>query len=224
MLDRFDVPLELHRNDPRMAEVGYEKSAVTLMNLALSRVGLADLAGVDILDVGCGVRFTQAIINCKIPIGSYTGVEVDKSLISFLNERIATFDERFKFLHWNVHNAMFNRDGIDICNYQNLPLDATFDLIWLLSVFTHLEPKDARCMLQILRKHIRPNGKLFFSAFIDDNLSGFEDRVKDMPLLNAYYGKRCMESLIQETGWVLEGSFEKDESKFIQAHFACGVA
>jgi SAM-dependent methyltransferase len=221
MLDRLDVPQEMHRNDPRMAAVGYEKSAVTLMDLALSRVGLENLEDVDILDVGCGVRFTQAIINCKIPIGSYTGVEVDKSLINFLNERVATFDERFKFLHWNVHNAMFNREGIDICDYENLPVDATFDLIWLFSVFTHLEPKDARAMLQILRRHIRPKGKLFFSAFIDNNLSGFEDRVKETPLFKAYYGRAYMESLIEGTGWTVEGFFDKDESRYIQHHFVC---
>lgn len=34
-----------------------------------------------------------------------------------------------------------------------------------------------------MRKHIREKGKLFFSAFIDDDLDGFEDGIKDPPSL-----------------------------------------
>ncbi len=43
------------------------------MNLVVERLGLRDLSESDVLDVGCGVRFTQAIINRDISINSYTG-------------------------------------------------------------------------------------------------------------------------------------------------------
>ena len=224
MLSRLEVPQHLHRNDPGLAVVGYEYTGELLMNLAMRRLGMASLADLDILDVGCGVRFTQAIINRSIPIKSYTGLEVHKPLVDFLNENVAPFDDRFRFLHWNVRNSMYNQEGTELSGRQDLPTAESFDLIWLFSVFTHLDPTDAQVMLQILRRHIRPKGKLFFSAFIDDNLTGFEDRVKDAPLFKAYYGRAYIQSLIEQTGWVVEGFFDKDESRFIQHHFVCAPA
>jgi SAM-dependent methyltransferase len=221
MLSRLEVPQHLHRNDPAMAVVGYEHSGQSLINLAMRRLGIASLANLDILDVGCGVRFSQAIINRSIPIKSYTGLEVDKPIVDFLNENVALFDDRFRFLHWDVRNLMYNQAGTELSVRQELPTAESFDLIWLFSVFTHLDPTDAQAMLQILRRHIRPRGKLFFSAFIDDNLSGFEDRVKEAPLFKAYYGRAYMESLIERTGWTVEGFFDTDESRYIQHHFVC---
>ena len=43
-----------------------------------------------------------------------------------------------------------------------------FDLICLFSVFTHLAPDDYREMLRVLRPLVRPDGKLFFSLYIDE--------------------------------------------------------
>ena len=48
------------------------------MKLVVERLGLRDLSESDVLDVGCRVRFTQAIINRDIPILSYTGVDVHR--------------------------------------------------------------------------------------------------------------------------------------------------
>lgn len=207
-----------------MAAAGYEHTGKTLIELAMRRCGFSSLSDKDVLDVGCGVRFTQAIINREIAIKSYTGVEAYKPIVDFLNERVAAHDNRFRFIHWNVRNAMYNPEGAQLSRLTVLPLTEQFDLIWLFSVFTHLSPDDAISMLSILRKHIRSNGRLLFSAFIDEDLAGFEDRVKDAPLLNAYYGKTYMESLIEQTGWKTEGAFDKDEQNYIQHYFVCSPA
>lgn len=218
---RLDVPEHLHRNAPRVAAAGYEHTGHTLMNLVMRRIGIESLADSDILDVGCGVRFTQTIINRDIPIKSYTGIEVNKPIVDFLNEKVARHDDKFRFIHWNIRNDMYNPDGAELSTMENLPLAEKFDLIWLFSVFTHLNPTDALAMLRILRKHIRDDGWLFFSAFIDDELNGFEDRVKDNPLFNAYYGRKYMESFIEQTGWRINGVFGRDSSCYIQHYFVC---
>lgn len=224
MISRLDVPEGLQRNAPAVAAAGYEHTGQTLIELATRRCGFASLSDKDVLDVGCGVRFTQAIINRNIPIKSYTGVEAYKPIVEFLNERVAAFDNRFRFIHWDVRNGMYNPEGTQFSRSTQLPLTEQFDVIWLFSVFTHMHPDDAVAMLSILRKHIRSNGRLLFSAFIDEGLVGFEDRVKDAPLLNAYYGQAYMESLIRQTGWRTEGAFEKDESNYIQHYFVCSPA
>ena len=171
--------------------------------------------------MGCGVRFTQALINRNIPIKSYTGLEVYKPIVDFLQERVQAYDERFRYVFWNARNQLYNPDGVELARQAALPFGDKFDLIWLFSVFTHLDPSDSRALLVLLRKHVRTTGKLFFSAFIDDQLDGFEDRVEDQPLLMAYYGRDYMQSLVQEAGWRVEEFRNQDLSKFIQHYLVC---
>lgn len=221
MIERLDVPASLHRNHPNVAAVGHEHTGQLLINLATRSVRLQDLKNTDVLDVGCGVRFTMTIINRKIPIKSYTGVEVNRPIVEFLQDNVEAFDKRFRFAHWNAHNQRYSPDGIELSIQKQLPVNGSFDLIWLFSVFTHLNPKDSISMLRLLRKQIRKNGRLFFSAFIDDELDGFEDRLKDQPLMHAYYGRKYMQSLIEQAGWKVEVFHDKDPRNYIQHYVVC---
>ena len=116
---------------------------------------------------------------------------------------------------------MYNRDGVKMQPTDVLPIAGTFDLIWLFSVFTHLCPDDAVNLLIILRKHIKPEGKLFFSAFIDDEIDGFDDRVPDKPLLNAYYGRKYMTEIITSNGWRIDSFNNKELHNWIQHYIVC---
>jgi 2-polyprenyl-3-methyl-5-hydroxy-6-metoxy-1,4-benzoquinol methylase len=116
---------------------------------------------------------------------------------------------------------MYNPEGVELASQNSLPLTGSFDLIWLFSVFTHLDPADSLAMLRILRKHIRRTGKLFFSAFIDDQLDGFEDRIREQPLLHAYYGRKYLQLLIEHAGWRIESFHDKDPDYFIQHYLVC---
>lgn len=222
MLARLDVPPHLHRNSPRVLAAGVEQTGQLLIDLAASRMGLTSLASSDILDVGCGVRFTQTIINRHIPIRSYTGVEVHRPIVDFLKETVEPFDQRFRFVHWDVYNAMFNpgaRPRLE--SIAEPPAAGSFDVIWLFSVFTHLDERDARAMLRLLRRSIRPHGRLLFTAFIDPELEGFEDRVPETPQLFAWFGRNTMEDMIQSEGWVLRRFHDAGSQPFIQPCFVC---
>ncbi len=221
MIDRLDVPLELQRNAPDVAAAGYEHTGQVLIDLATASAGFENLANVDVLDVGCGVRFTQTIIIRRIPIKSYTGLEVDLPIVEYLQKNVEAHDERFRFAHWNVHNQMYNRSGVELATQDDLPVVGSFDLIWLFSVFTHLNPEDSLILLKLLRRRIRANGKLFFSAFIDDELDGFDDRIKDKPLVNAYFGRDYIRSMIGESGWKIDLFHDKDPANYIQHYIVC---
>ena len=224
MLSHLRIPKQLNRNDINVSKVELEHTGQLLINLAKERCGISSLEDKDILDIGCGVRFTATIINRGIPIKSYTGLEVHKPIVDFLKQNVATLDSRFRYHHWNVHNEQFNPDSSDyMSNFESFPFAEKFDCLWLFSVFTHLTPEDSHAMLRILSEHVRPKGKLFFSAFIDDKVETFEDREKDNPLAHAYYGKKFMCSLIEEEGWKIDSMYERDPSKYIQHHFVCSL-
>jgi SAM-dependent methyltransferase len=195
------------------------------MELATRRVGLQTLAETDILDVGCGVRFTQTILNRGLDIKSYTGVEVHRPIVDFMRKEVEPYDSRFRFVCWDVYHSLFN-DGARalLKDEAQIPVDGSFDLIWLFSVLTHLDATDARAMLTLARQKIRPTGALLFTAFIDPNLDGVEGRGEMHPLAMVFFGTRTMEALIRETGWSLRTFHPGGEQPFIQPCFVCAPA
>jgi SAM-dependent methyltransferase len=213
------IPDELHRNAPDVHASGPENTGSILMNLVVEKLGLKDLSESDVLDVGCGVRFTQAIINRDIPIKSYTGVDVHRPLIEHLQREVE--DPRFSFAYWDAQNARYNPEGVKITPESRLPVEGTFDIIWLFSVFTHLDSSDANAMLAILRRHVRPGGALFFSAFLDDTVDSFEDRIPEHPLSHPCYAERYLRELIEANGWRVASVSPPSRELFIQHHLVC---
>lgn len=213
------IPEELQRNAPDVHASGPENTGSTLIKLVVERLGLKDLSESDVLDIGCGVRFTQAIINRDIPIKSYTGVDVHRPLIEYLQREVD--DPRFSFSHWDAQNAKYNPEGVKITPESRLPVEGTFDVIWLFSVFTHLDSSDANALLAILRRHIRPGGALFFSAFLDDTIDSFEDRLPDYPLSHPCYAERYLRELVVANGWSVASVSPPSSEHFIQHYLVC---
>jgi len=223
VLDHLEVPLSLSSNAQGAKALGMDEGGRRLLDLMRDRCGLETLAGLDVLDVGCGVRFTQAIVNQQIPIGSYSGIDVWKEVIDFLSVDVAPFDERFAYAHWDVRNAMYNEGGtVRLSDVEAFPIPGPFDVISMFSVVTHLDADDTRAMLRLLRRHIRPTGHLFFSAFIGGGIDGYEDRSPEgnPPLSWAFYDRQFMDDLVVSAGWEIE-SVHDPIDPIIQTHFVC---
>jgi SAM-dependent methyltransferase len=223
VLQSISVPELLQRNSPNVRAAGIEHSGETLLRHLARRLGRPDLGGLDLLDIGCGVRFTQTLINRSLPFKSYTGIEVCSSRVQWLQQNVENKDERFSFIHWNVHNAMYNKKApqtMSAC--EHLPTTGTYDIIMGFSLFTHLAPEDAAHLLRLTRKVLRPGGYLFFSAFCDESVHTFEDRVPEKSVLNAYYQTSYLKTLIEDAGWQVV-SYE-EPAPFIMSSFLCRPA
>jgi SAM-dependent methyltransferase len=139
-------------------------SALFAIDLLTRTLGRSDLAGVEVLDVGCGTKIVKALLDHELPIGHYAGVDASSEVIEWLRANVS--DPRFEFHHVDAHNAMYNPTGKDLATFELLPVEAgRFDLICLFSVYTHLAPHDFEAMLRLLRRHGRPDGVLLFSLF-----------------------------------------------------------
>ena len=139
-----------------------------------------------------------------------------------MKEHVEPFDTRFRFVHWDVRHAFFN-DGtaLRLEDVSALPVPEQFDVIWLFSVFTHLDESDARAMLRLLRQAVRREGRLLFTAFIDPDLDGVENRGPDHPLHMVFFGRRTIERILAETGWTLRSFHPVGSEPFIQPCFVC---
>jgi len=205
-------------------EAGYDESAKEIIYLMAERLGLTDFSNTDILDVGCGTRFSAYMINHRVPVKSYTGIDVNADIISFLQTEATPLDARFRYAHWPVQNALYNPEGTPLPLQNSLPISGPFDVIWLFSVFTHLNPDDASAMLRILRKHIAPTGKLIFTCRINNTVDGFIDRIPEQPLLRAVFSQTLMESLILNNGWRIDHFHKNDPRDFIRNYYICSAA
>jgi SAM-dependent methyltransferase len=226
--------LEVPRRFDRSADLDratIAESALWLLDYTRDRLGFRDLSDKDVLDVGCGTKFSEAILNNDIRIGSYTGVDVYADMVDFLSSSVS--DPRFSYHHADFHNALYNPTGEPMTARSDLGVgDRRFDVVWLFSVFTHLDPADYRTMLRMLRRYIRPEGRLFFTVYIDELTDGghgfidgmhrrlngdevvdveaanrlrevapFVDVFPDDPLKIALYSREHAHELIDGTGW-----------------------
>ncbi len=213
----------LNRNNANIKKVGLENTGASSLEYARTCLGVDNYSETDILDIGCGVRFTATFINKKIPVKSYTGIELVKSLVDFLKSEVENKDKRFRYVYWNVHNARYNKNGDPMESFDRFPLDGAFDIIWAWSVFTHLSPSDSRNMLRISRHHAKESTKLFFSAFIDDNIRDFDDRDPINTLTYAYYSKDFMTGLVERAGWKVDAFHKPNPAGWVQSVFVCST-
>jgi SAM-dependent methyltransferase len=134
-------------------------------------IGVDDLGDVELLDIGCGVKFTQAILSFGLPMRAYAGVDVYGEMIQFLRGQVS--DPRFTFAHLDAHNDLYNPSGAPMSPDLELGVgDRAFDVVTMYSVVTHLNPDDFRTILAIALRHARPGAWLFFTAFLNELTAG----------------------------------------------------
>ncbi|MDQ1448889.1 MAG: hypothetical protein QOC79_1860 [Actinomycetota bacterium] len=177
-VDDLVVPSELCRNAIGDPEAVVD-AAVWLIGHMCEHLGVRDLGAMDVLDFGCGVRFTQAFLNRSVPVGSYVGVDVSSEVIAFLRSHVT--DGRFAYFDLDARNDLYNPAGQPLSEMKIPELeDRQFDLICLFSVFTHLEPGDYVAMLRLLRRFVRPEGRLFYTLFINEVTEGGHGYVDEL--------------------------------------------
>jgi SAM-dependent methyltransferase len=236
-------PSDLLRNHARDPERSLD-DAVWLIEHMCEHLGLADLANVDLLDWGCGMRFAQAFLNRGVPVGHYVGVDAAGPIIGYLQQHVS--DPRFEFVYVNIEHGRYNPSGAPLSSLVIPELEGRqFDQICLFSVFTHLSPPDFEGLLRLLRRLVTPAGRLFFSLFINERTEGghgYADRASaglpeppmkiaapdyidadpSRPLWVALYSRRHARSLIERSGWrILEIS---PPTRQIQHHVVCSPA
>lgn len=245
-MKRLDVPHEFRRGARGSKPEENLESARALIRLLCRRLGVADLGSADMLDMGCGSKLVEAFLLDDLPIRHYTGVDIEPGLIGFLRREVD--DPRFAFHCLDARNAMYNPDGAPFTDATRLPEDVgDFDLISLFSVFTHLDPADYVTMLRLLRRHVRPNGVLLYSLYVNERTPGGHGLVDQMSaaidrdparlrgryrpavpdfvdagngaLRWALYSRSHALALIEGTGWRLESL--NDPEPFIQHYAVC---
>jgi SAM-dependent methyltransferase len=139
--------------------------AFEFLNYFIEFCGLWPAAAV--LDVGCGVgRMAYGLAHVLNDEGSYEGFDIVERFIQVAAARFQSL-ANFRFHHVDVLNGLYNPGGKLIPSEFRFPYrDASFDLVVLASVFTHMRPEEVSHYLDEIRRVLRPGGKCLASVFL----------------------------------------------------------
>ena len=122
------------------------------------------------LDVGCGIGRVAAPLAGYLTTGSYEGLDIVPSGIRWCQKNITPRYPRFRFQVSDIYNKMYNPGGrFKSVDYRFPFSDGEFDLVFLISVFTHLVPADLEHYISEISRVLRPGGKCLFTAFLLDD-------------------------------------------------------
>ncbi|HTT51839.1 MAG TPA: class I SAM-dependent methyltransferase [Streptosporangiaceae bacterium] len=138
----------------------YIKSGESLAHVLVSYAGLQ--AGSTLLDIGSGTgRLAVPLTKLIIPPGSYDGLEIVERGVRWCSTRITPAYPHFRFTHANIFNAEYNPGGTAKAAEYVLPYgDASFDVVCLFSVFTHMLTPDVERYVSEISRVLRPGGRL----------------------------------------------------------------
>lgn len=149
--------------------------AVTGQNLAKELMRHAKLTqSSKVLEIGCGCGRNAFALAPTLGRKGYAGIDIDKPSIVAAQKNAALKKLEYEFEYLNIHNAEYNPDGEYAAHeYKFNFADESFDLIFLVSVFTHMLPKDIENYIKEISRMLKPNGKLIFTTFIMDESTVF---------------------------------------------------
>jgi len=121
-----------------------------------------------ILDIGCGIgRKTIPLLDYLNKDALYVGMDIDRRGIDWLLRNVTSKNERFVFLHMDIFNKFYNPRGALASSRLVLPFpDASFDIVALWSVFTHMFPTDVAHYLAEISRVLKPGGRVVASYFL----------------------------------------------------------
>ena len=121
-----------------------------------------------ILDVGCGIGVMASSLTSFLdPQGSYAGFDIVRVGVDWARKNIASRFPNFSFVHADIFNKHYNPKGTLSSSSFRFPYpDASFDFVFLKSVFTHLLPDSIQNYLQEIRRVMKPSGTCLATLFL----------------------------------------------------------
>ena len=120
-----------------------------------------------VLDVGCGIGRLAIPLTSYLKGGSYDGLDIVPSGIDWCNEHIAPKFQGFHFTLADIYNTEYNPGGQMKASEYTFPYaDDAFDLVVLISVFTHMLPADTERYIAEISRVLRPGGRCWASFYI----------------------------------------------------------
>jgi SAM-dependent methyltransferase len=116
-----------------------------------------------VLDVGSGMgRLAVALLSYRGEQASYDGLEIVREGVEWCNSNITAKHPNYRFELADIYNKEYNPTGrVPAWAYRFPYADDSFDLVVLVSVFTHMLPDDMEQYISEIGRVLRPGGHCF---------------------------------------------------------------
>ncbi len=147
-----------------------------------------------VLDVGCGIgRMAIPLTGYLSGKGGYEGFDVVPKAIRWCEENITPEYPNFRFRLVDIFNKRYNPKGKYRAENLAFPYeDASFDFVFLTSVFTHMLPGGVENYTSEISRVLKPGGRCLITYFLlnEESLGLIEEGASDWEFRHAR-GKWC---------------------------------
>jgi SAM-dependent methyltransferase len=120
-----------------------------------------------ILDVGCGTGRMAKPLTRYLHSGSYEGIDIVAPSIKWCQTTYAARHPNFHFHFADIYNKAYNPAGQYRAAVYPFPFaDASFDFVFLTSVFTHMLPPDVEHYLAEIARVLKSGGRCLITYFL----------------------------------------------------------
>jgi SAM-dependent methyltransferase len=131
--------------------------------------------GTRVLDIGCGCgRIARALArdrHLQELAVHYTGMDIDRASVEWCQRHITPVNDKYRFYQADCFNPSYNPHGSAAADAYAFPHpDASFDVILMTSVMTHLLEHDMRRYLDEVSRMLAPGGVAYASFFLYESL------------------------------------------------------
>lgn len=126
-----------------------------------------------VLEIGCGCGRTAIALAGFLGEGNYTGMDIHKGSIKACLDNPSLRKKCFSFDHLDIQNNEYNPNGSLAAHTLVFPYaSGSYDVIFLVSVFTHMKTKDVKNYIKEIARMTRPGGICMVTTFLIDPKKG----------------------------------------------------
>ena len=122
-----------------------------------------------VLEIGCGCGRTAFALSRILENGNFVGVDIDKPSLHSCKQSSIFIRKNFRFEYMDVYNGEYNPTGKHHADTYKFPFeDNEFDVIFLVSVFTHMLTDDVKNYISEISRMLKPGGVCMVTTFLLD--------------------------------------------------------
>lgn len=122
-----------------------------------------------VLEIGCGCGRTAFALSKILDDGNYVGMDIERVVLDSCKARPIFARKNFRFDYLDVQNDEYNPEGAYHANTYRFPYDdASYDVIFLVSVFTHMLTIDVKNYISEISRMLKPGGTCMVTTFLMD--------------------------------------------------------
>lgn len=122
-----------------------------------------------VLEIGCGCGRTGFALSRILDNGNFVGMDIEKKSLESCKQNPLFIRKKFRFDYLDVQNDEYNPEGENRADSYKFPYDSNeFDVIFLVSVFTHMLTDDVKNYIAEISRMLKPGGICMVTTFLMD--------------------------------------------------------